>query len=163
MPVAEPLNFVPLQFLDYFYADLPAENSFITVLMSMDKIHYTRCPLCGKDNLETFLTTEDFLKTHESFDIVKCAECGFVFTQDVPQEEVAGGYYESENYISHSDIRRGLINRLYHRVRQYMLRRKWKLVSHLTAGRKLLDIGCGTGYFPAFMQKKGYISYYLFL
>jgi len=124
--------------------------------MIMDKIHYTRCPLCGKDKLETFLTTEDFLKTHESFDIVKCAECSFVFTQDVPPEEKAGSYYKSENYISHSDTRRGFINRLYHTARKYMLRRKWKLVSHLTAGRKLLDIGCGTGYFPAFMQKKGY-------
>ncbi len=122
----------------------------------MEKIHYTRCPLCGKDTLEFFLKTEDFLKTHEPFELCRCTECGFVFTQDVPPEEEAGGYYESEDYISHSDTRKGMINRMYHWVRRYMLRRKRKLVSRLTKGKKLLDIGCGTGYFPAYMQQKNY-------
>ncbi len=121
-----------------------------------NKIHYKQCPLCGSRKPEHFLTTEDFLKTHETFELFRCRECGMIFTQDVPVEAEAGDYYRSEDYISHSDTRKGLMNNLYHRVRKFMLHRKLKLVRHLTKGRNLLDIGCGTGYFPAYMKQKGY-------
>ena len=79
-------------------------------------------------------------------------------TQDAPAEEEIGRYYETPDYISHTDTRRGLMNRVYHWARSYMLRRKAQLVereSHTTEGR-LLDIGTGTGYFAAEMARRGW-------
>lgn len=67
-------------------------------------------------------------------------------------------YYASPDYISHSDTRKGIINRLYHLIRCYMLGRKARLVRralHRKSGR-LLDIGTGTGYFIHTMYEKGW-------
>ena len=50
------------------------------------------------------------------------------------------------------------MNRVYHWVRRVMLARKARLVKHnsrLSQG-SLLDIGTGTGYFPHFMQERGW-------
>lgn len=124
----------------------------------MNRLHIDSCPLCGKNRLEKVMTCTDHYATNEPFDIWRCASCGFLFTQDVPDESEIGRYYESPDYISHTDTRKGLANRLYHYVRQYMLRRKARLIKQscgLSRGR-LLDIGTGTGYFPHFMMKRGW-------
>lgn len=81
-----------------------------------------------------------------------------MMTQDAPSEKEIGQYYESPEYISHSDTGRGLVNSLYHLVRSYMLRSKLRLVereSFLRTGR-LLDIGAGTGYFAHRAIKAGW-------
>ena len=49
----------------------------------------------------------------KDFAVYKCSECGFAFTQDYPEETEIGKYYESEDYISHSDTSKGLSNKLY--------------------------------------------------
>ena len=108
--------------------------------------------------MEHTLTCVDHYASGEAFHLCRCSACGFLFTQDFPAEAEIGRYYESPDYISHTDTRRGLANRLYHYVRQYMLRRKARLIKRccgLSRGR-LLDIGTGTGYFPHFMSRLGW-------
>ena len=88
----------------------------------------------------------------------RCSECGFLFTQDFPVEAEIGRYYATPDYISHSDTRKGVMNSVYHWVRAYMLGRKARLVmreAHRKTGH-LLDIGTGTGYFPATMKRRGW-------
>ena len=48
-----------------------------------------------------------------------------------PVEEEIGRYYETPEYISHSNTHKGLTNLLYHGVRRFMLGRKagWCAVS----------------------------------
>ena len=124
----------------------------------MDLLHQDKCPLCGKTHLSKALTCVDHYATGESFDLFRCDDCGFLFTQNVPVEAEIGRYYESPEYISHTDTHKGLMNRVYHWVRKYMLGRKARLVrrcSGLKQG-KILDIGTGTGYFPATMKAKGW-------
>ena len=121
-------------------------------------LHQDKCPLCGKNHLEKSMTCTDHYATGESFDLFRCTDCGFLFTQDVPVEAEIGRYYESPDYISHTDTQKGLMNRVYHHVRKYMLSSKARLVrvkSGLQQGR-LLDIGTGTGYFAHTMQTKGW-------
>ena len=67
-------------------------------------------------------------------------------------------YYQSTDYISHSDTKKGLINRLYHLVRRYTLHTKRKLIERRTGIKKgtLLDIGAGSGAFMNHMRLEGW-------
>jgi len=80
------------------------------------------------------------------------------FTQNIPQQSSIGRYYQSENYISHTDNKKGIVNRLYRFIRSFTVRSKRKIISsytHLSKGN-LLDVGAGTGVFAASMQKWGW-------
>ncbi|MBQ8224952.1 MAG: class I SAM-dependent methyltransferase [Bacteroides sp.] len=124
----------------------------------MTRIHIDTCPLCGYQTSEQALMCVDRYASGETFHVARCASCGFLFTQDFPAESEIGVYYETPDYISHTDTKRGLMNTLYHYVRNYMLRRKARLVEQALGVKRgrLLDIGTGTGYFPAVMQRRGW-------
>ena len=124
----------------------------------MNIITHKECPLCSNAAIKKRFTCKDHFATGEEFDIMECPACGFVFTQNVPDEKEIGRYYESPTYISHSDTNKGFLNRCYHFVRGIMLRRKAGLVASLVDKSKtrLLDYGAGTGYFARAMQKCGW-------
>jgi len=73
-------------------------------------------------------------------------------------DDVIGSYYESEDYISHSDTSQGLVNKIYKTVRSLMLRRKKVIVKEMTGLEtgSLLDIGSGTGHFLSVMKNAGW-------
>lgn len=124
----------------------------------MNKLTINACPLCGGTHLKRAMTCTDFYASGEQFDVLSCEDCGFTFTQGVPVEAEIGRYYETPDYISHSDTKKGAMNTLYHQVRKYMLGKKARLIakeSHRKSGR-LLDIGTGTGYFAATMVQRGW-------
>jgi 2-polyprenyl-3-methyl-5-hydroxy-6-metoxy-1,4-benzoquinol methylase len=124
--------------------------------LSIKTIHYTQCPLCQSGRIQKALSTKDFVITQEVFDLYDCQDCGLRFTQDVPIPAEIGRYYKSVNYISHSDTREGLVNRVYHLARRFMLKRKQSIIEKLTVHRRLLDVGSGTGYFLNHMRSQGY-------
>src|ERR1700761_1721410 len=113
----------------------------------MSLIHYSICPNCGSDQLAPALTAEDHTVSHESFAIWQCSGCCLRFTQDIPDAVSIGRYYQSDNYISHSNTNKGLVNRLYHMVRRQTLSDKYRLIASAARTRqgKLLGIGAGAG------------------
>jgi 2-polyprenyl-3-methyl-5-hydroxy-6-metoxy-1,4-benzoquinol methylase len=124
----------------------------------MPLTHYITCPSCHSDQLQQALSAVDQTVSHETFLIWQCGNCGLRFTQDVPDAGSIGRYYQSDNYISHSNTSKGLVNRLYHLVRRQTLSDKYRLIGSATRTRqgKLLDIGAGTGAFVGYMQEKGW-------
>tara|TARA_R110002111_G_scaffold121226_2_gene184886 strand:+ start:1634 stop:2404 length:771 start_codon:yes stop_codon:yes gene_type:complete len=65
-----------------------------------------------------------------------------------PKGEKLSEYYKSEDYISHTDTKRNLLEFAYHKVREISLKRKLKLINSFQSETKtILDIGCGTGDF----------------
>jgi 2-polyprenyl-3-methyl-5-hydroxy-6-metoxy-1,4-benzoquinol methylase len=121
-------------------------------------ITYTNCPSCGGENISEVLTCEDYTVSHETFSIWHCQTCTLRFTQNVPDAESIGPYYQSDAYISHSETGKGLINKLYKIARRYTLGSKRNFVqsqTNLLSG-KLLDVGCGTGAFLREMSDAGW-------
>lgn len=124
----------------------------------MDTITHKNCPLCNGSDIGKRFACKDFFATGEVFDVYECHGCGFVFTQNIPDEKEIGRYYESQSYISHSNTKKGLFNKAYHLVRAIMLQRKVNLMENLTLLKngKILDYGAGTGYFARAMKKRGW-------
>ena len=124
----------------------------------MDRQTISQCPACGSERIHKYVSAMNYYATGEAFDIYECDACGMRFTQDAPIEAEAAQYYSSPDYISHTDIRKGLFNRTYHAVRTVMLRRKAHLVMKALGSKegRLLDIGAGTGYFAREMQRRGF-------
>ncbi len=122
-------------------------------------VHHTICPLCSSDKTGLLLNCIDYFVSRKDFPVFMCSECGFNFTQDYPEESEIGAFYESEDYISHSDTSKGLSNKLYQTARTIMLGRKKVLVEKITRLNKgkILDIGSGTGYFASVMKKGGWL------
>jgi 2-polyprenyl-3-methyl-5-hydroxy-6-metoxy-1,4-benzoquinol methylase len=124
----------------------------------MGRIHYEECPVCLKKNIDPLLTVADHSVSKEHFVIWQCADCSLRFTQDVPDEGSIGVYYNSPDYISHSNTDKGFINKTYQKVKHFTLEQKAKLIRAKT-GRdtgSLLDMGCGTGAFLNVMKEKGW-------
>lgn len=109
--------------------------------------NYSNCPVCKKGEFSNFINCKDYTVSKETFTIVECKGCGFKFTNPIPDLEKLGSYYKSEDYISHSNTKKGIISRLYHLVRNYTLKNKIKLVSSHVSRGTILDYGCGTGMF----------------
>ncbi len=122
------------------------------------RIVYDKCPCCGSSRISFVLKAIDHTVSKEEFEIWECSDCSLRFTQNVPSAEEIGAYYKSEDYISHSDSKKGLINSLYHKVRKITLKGKKHLIEKYTGKKQgsLLDIGAGTGAFLNTMKEAGW-------
>ena len=116
------------------------------------------CPACGATSWKKVFDLLDYSITKEQFSLVECDRCTLRITSNAPGAEASSRYYQSSAYISHSNTREGLVNRLYQAVRKITLAQKNKLIrSHFGEGNGcLLDYGSGAGAFVAYMQKNNW-------
>lgn len=99
-------------------------------------------------NKSTYLTVKDHSVSGEEFQLIYNEELDMLETFPQPKAEKLSDYYESEDYISHTDTKRNLLEYVYHSVRKIALKKKLKLINSFNSETKsLLDIGCGTGDF----------------
>jgi len=122
--------------------------------------HYAACPLCKSENIVQHMICRDHFLSKEEFPLSRCLHCGFIFTQDHPDEFNSGKYYESDDYVSHNDKSSGLLNSIYRIARELTLINKRKLIRKITGLKsgKLLDIGSGSGHFLRKMKIAGWIT-----
>ena len=119
----------------------------------------TSCPVCNGNHLQSYLTCTDFTVSKEQFSLSKCNDCGFIFTNPRPNQHEIGKYYQSDEYISHTNSSRGIQNKLYKIARSMAIKSKLKLINSLSVTEKnLLDYGCGTGEFLAATKNNGWTA-----
>lgn len=107
-----------------------------------------------------YITTKDYLVSGETFDVLIDEKFSLLKTHPVPSDEKLPSYYNSEEYISHTDNKEGPLEFLYGVVKNYSLRKKVNLVNTLNHGSgSILDVGAGTGDFLVEAKKKGWKTF----
>ena len=108
-------------------------------------------------NKPIYLNVKDHSVSGEDFQLLLNKELDMLETFPKPVGEKLSEYYKSEDYISHTNAKRNLFEKIYHLVRTVSLKRKLKLInSFQSEGRGLLDIGCGTGDFLETAKKNNW-------
>jgi len=96
------------------------------------KYRYVNCNICGEDKT---IVLQD---AGPLFKIVKCKNCGLVYVNPQPDEKELSRRYNQEYYslsIANNNLR---LN---------SWRRRLKKIERYKKGKKLLDVGCGSGIF----------------
>ena len=104
-----------------------------------------------------FLTIKDHSVSKETFELYHDETLDLVYTHPQPSENILLKYYESEDYISHTDGKRSLFEKAYHFVKNIALKNKLDLINGLQVSKgSLLDIGAGTGEFLNVAKENGW-------
>ena len=103
---------------------------------------------------KTNLKIKDYSVSKEEFDLIYDEKLDKYATLPVPEN--LDQYYLSEDYISHTDSKKGLFEKAYHFIKRFMLKKKLQLVSSRVAQGALLDIGAGTGDFLKQAKNEGW-------
>ncbi len=108
-------------------------------------------------NYQHYLTLKDHSISKEEFQLYKDESIDLVFTYPQPKETDLASYYESDDYISHTDSKRSLFEKAYQVVKNSALKSKLKLINKLQKTKGvLLDIGAGTGDFLIIANQNGW-------
>ena len=95
-----------------------------------------------------FITVKDFSVSGESFCLLLNEEYQLLKTHPQPTLDRLGMYYEFDDYISHTDGKRTLFEKMYHFIKRRAIKNKLRLIEqHQPVKGKILDIGAGTGDF----------------
>lgn len=109
-------------------------------------IEVNNCPVCGANSFEEVYKAPYFRGDGELFSIKECKNCSFWLTSPRPVE--LGKYYETEDYISHTDSKKSALDYAYHWVRNIALKSKLRLINQYSTPKgDLLDYGAGTAHF----------------
>ena len=104
-----------------------------------------------------YLDVKDHSLSKEEFRLLRDGSIDLVFTYPQPSEDKLGSYYESEDYISHTDGKRSLFEKAYHFIKGIALKKKVSLINELQHNKGiLLDIGAGTGDFLSISKQNGW-------
>ena len=113
--------------------------------------------MANPDNASPFLEVKDFLVTGETFHLMRDPELDMLYTFPQPDSDVLPQYYESEDYISHTDSGKGILASLYQFVKRYSIMKKVRLINRINSGSgSLADIGAGTSAFLEAAKKNGW-------
>ena len=94
-----------------------------------------------------FQKVRDYSVSKEIFELHHNPEYDVLITFPKPSLDKLPSYYESDDYISHTDGKRSFFEKAYHFIKGIALKNKVKLINAHSQRGKILDIGAGTGDF----------------
>ena len=108
-------------------------------------------------NQQPYLTVKDHSVSQEFFSLYYDSKLDMLVTHPQPSLDQLGKYYESDDYISHTDSKRSFFEKAYHAVKSIALKNKLNLINKEQSTKgAILDIGTGTGDFLTVAKQDGW-------
>ena len=110
------------------------------------------------EKLTPFLECKDHTVSGEFYKVMRNEEYDLLVTSPVPEN--IEKYYQSEEYISHTDAQKTILEKVYQGVKTHTLKKKVALInSFLSPKKTVLDIGAGTGDFLQVCKKNNWQTF----
>ena len=103
-----------------------------------------------------FLKVKDHSVSQETFELVHDKDLDMLITHPQPSLDKLPSYYESVDYISHTDGNKSFFEKMYQFVKSIALKNKLNLINSESQRGKILDIGAGVGDFLSVAKKDGW-------
>lgn len=107
-------------------------------------------------NTKHFLNVKDYSVSQETFELLYDETLDMLITHPQPSLEKLPSYYESVNYISHTDGNKSVFEKMYQFVKGIALKNKLKLINTQSSKGRILDIGAGVGDFLQVAKNDGW-------
>ena len=108
--------------------------------------------------MKLYLKTKDHSFSQQEFDLMWDESNDMLITHPVPEE--LDTFYEGENYISHTDSKKSLVDILYQWVKATNIKKKVQLIENQDVNsNRVLDVGAGTGDFLNYSKTRGFEVY----
>ena len=107
-------------------------------------------------NTKHFLNVQDHSVSKETFELLYDENLDMLITHPQPSLEKLPSYYESVDYISHTDGNKSLFEKMYQFVKTIALKNKLKLINTESQKGRILDIGAGVGDFLSVCKNDGW-------
>src|SRR5947207_2946364 len=107
------------------------------------KEFHTKCLICDSHKISP-------LKGYEKHDLAKCKNCGFVFMRAIPTIEELKNHYDTYSYDETQYLSPLTIDSYNSLLDEFEKFRKTN---------KILDVGCGVGFFLETAKKRGWEVY----
>jgi 2-polyprenyl-3-methyl-5-hydroxy-6-metoxy-1,4-benzoquinol methylase len=112
--------------------------------------------LMNLSNTKHFLNVKDYSVSQETFELLHDEELDMLITHPQPSLEKLPSYYESLDYISHTDGNKSLFEKMYQFVKSIALKTKLILINSESPKGRILDIGAGVGDFLSVCKNDGW-------
>ena len=107
-------------------------------------------------NTNHFLNVKDYSVSQETFELLYDETLEMLITHPQPSLEKLPSYYESVDYISHTDGNKSVFEKMYQFVKGIALKNKLKLINTQSSKGRILDIGAGVGDFLQVAKNDGW-------
>lgn len=113
------------------------------------------CPYCDSDSQKIYLKTRDWnWRIPGEFDLLRCDKCGALFSSSIAAHDVLKKYYP-QNYYTRAS---GLVKPTEEKTREIErgFEYRFKTIQKFSKAGRVLDVGCGDGYFLKYLKARNY-------